>query len=150
MRAYIGGICVLAVSASVAVAASGTPVELPPEGYTGRAFVDSQGCAFTRARVNEAVVWVARLDATRAPICDEVPTFSGSSERMFVTSPVSVSVAPAPVATKRAKPLQGSAPAGFRRAWDDGRLNPNRGPRTAEGDAAMAKVWTDTVPMVRR
>jgi len=40
-------------------------------------------------------------------------------------------------------------PPGYKLVWDDGRLNPNRGPRTAEGDAAMRRLWTDTVPMTR-
>lgn len=37
-------------------------------------------------------------------------------------------------------------PAGYRVAWDDGRLNPYRGIRTPEGDAQTRMVWTDTVP----
>ncbi len=37
-------------------------------------------------------------------------------------------------------------PAGYSAAWDDGRLNPNRGPRTELGDAQMNQVWTQTVP----
>ena len=37
-------------------------------------------------------------------------------------------------------------PAGYRAAFDDDRLNPNRGPRTAQGTAQMALVWTNTVP----
>ena len=31
-------------------------------------------------------------------------------------------------------------------AWNDGRLNPFRGPRTAAGDAQMERIWTNTVP----
>lgn len=46
--------------------------------------------------------------------------------------------------------LQGRRlPPGYKLVWDDGRLNPNRGPRTPEGDAAMRRLWTDTVPMTR-
>jgi hypothetical protein len=149
MRAYIGSLAVFVISA---VAATGSPAQMPPDDYIGRAFVDSEGCAFSRAEMNDAIVWVARLDASRAPICDEVPTFSGATERAFVTSPVSVSAAAtsAPVVSKRAVPANAFSPKGFRPAWNDGRLNPNRGPRTSAGDAAMLRIWSNDVPMVRR
>ncbi|WP_300519390.1 SPOR domain-containing protein [Aliiroseovarius sp.] len=49
-----------------------------------------------------------------------------------------------------AAPVDGQAvPEGYRVAWDDDRLNPNRGPRSAAGDAQMARVWDDSVPMRR-
>ncbi|WP_220749819.1 MULTISPECIES: hypothetical protein [Jannaschia] len=37
-------------------------------------------------------------------------------------------------------------PAGYRAAWTDGRLNPNRGPRTALGDYQSQAIWTSTTP----
>ncbi len=37
-------------------------------------------------------------------------------------------------------------PPGYRVAWDDDRLNPNRGPRSAAGDAQMDRIWTREVP----
>jgi hypothetical protein len=37
-------------------------------------------------------------------------------------------------------------PAGYKSVWTDGRLNPERGVRTAHGDATMALIWTETVP----
>ncbi len=37
-------------------------------------------------------------------------------------------------------------PEGYRAAFDDGRLNPQRGPQTLGGDRQMAQIWTDTVP----
>lgn len=47
--------------------------------------------------------------------------------------------------------VAGAAPAklprGYVRAWSDGRLNPDRGPKTEEGDAQMAASWSGTVPM---
>lgn len=41
-------------------------------------------------------------------------------------------------------------PEGYRQAWTDGRLNAARGLpyATPEGDAAMAQLWTETVPRV--
>lgn len=38
------------------------------------------------------------------------------------------------------------APMGYKQAWDDGRINPQRGPRSSQGDASMNQVWTQTVP----
>ena len=37
-------------------------------------------------------------------------------------------------------------PHGYRRAWEDGRLNPYRGPRSFEGAAQSGRVWTFDVP----
>jgi hypothetical protein len=39
-------------------------------------------------------------------------------------------------------------PPGYRLAWTDDRLNPQRGPRTAAGDRQMAALWTNEVPQV--
>jgi hypothetical protein len=45
-----------------------------------------------------------------------------------------------------AAPKKVRTPKGYVRTFDDGRLNPNRGPRTLAGDYQQAQVWTDTVP----
>jgi hypothetical protein len=37
-------------------------------------------------------------------------------------------------------------PPGWKAAFDDGRLNPQRGRGTAGGDIATSRLWTDTVP----
>ena len=38
-------------------------------------------------------------------------------------------------------------PKGYVSVWTDGRLNPHRGRGTEAGAAAMALIWTDSVPM---
>lgn len=43
-------------------------------------------------------------------------------------------------------PVSVQTPTGYRRAFDDGRFNPNRGPQTLAGDYQQAQVWTNTVP----
>lgn len=43
-------------------------------------------------------------------------------------------------------PVAVKTPTGYQRSFDDGRLNPNRGPRTLAGDFQQAQVWTNTVP----
>ncbi|WP_163535487.1 SPOR domain-containing protein [Frigidibacter albus] len=40
-----------------------------------------------------------------------------------------------------------SVPPGYKPAWKDDRLNPMRGVGTPTGEAQMAQVWTDRVPM---
>lgn len=57
--------------------------------------------------------------------------------------------APAGVAsksTKSAKYPEVAPPPGYKLAWDDGRLNPNRGKQTVEGFLAMDEMWTRTTP----
>ncbi|MDG2340739.1 MAG: SPOR domain-containing protein [Paracoccaceae bacterium] len=40
----------------------------------------------------------------------------------------------------------GDSPFGYKPAWDDGRINPQRGPQSSAGDASMNQVWTQTLP----
>lgn len=44
------------------------------------------------------------------------------------------------------RPVEVKPPQGYEVAWDDGRLNPNRGPQTLRGDLQQAQVWTDEIP----
>ncbi len=56
--------------------------------------------------------------------------------------PLSLTVnRPAPPA-----PVKVAIPHGYEPAWKDGRLNPRRAQGTPDGEAAMRRIWTDTVP----
>lgn len=53
---------------------SAAPEAPPPDGYAGAQFVDSQGCAFSRATLGEQVIWADVLDASGQPLCGMEPT----------------------------------------------------------------------------
>lgn len=81
---------------------------------------------------------------TVAPVT-YIVTHSDGERTRVVASPATA--AAAPVATRSvaaAAPVV--TPEGYRPAWTDGRLNPNRGPQTASGNAQMDLLWTRTVP----
>ncbi len=160
-------VAVLLWGAQPALAQS--PAEMPPGSFSGTQYVDSKGCVFVRSIVNGQTRWLARLDSRRRPLCGRTPSFptaaKGSAGGGAAAKPAGRTSAGQPSAsarraTRRATLRAPSAgpsaaalsaigypiPKGFRAAWKDGRLNPLRGPRTAEGDAMMLKIWTDTVP----
>lgn len=56
--------------------AANAPAELPPEGFAGRQYVDSQGCVFVRVEVDGRVGWAARLKGDRSPLCGFQPTLA--------------------------------------------------------------------------
>ena len=57
--------------------------------------------------------------------------------------PAGTRVAPPTYPASNAKVV---VPSGYRKVWDDDRLNPNRGVQTVEGMRQTRMVWTDTVP----
>ncbi len=128
-----------------AMAHASGPAGLPPAGFEGRQFVDSKGCIYVRASYGGKVVWVPRLAPDRQPMCGFPPTFAtGKSASLPHASPAA---RPRPGAAPPAPVMAVRIPEGYRPAWDDGRLNPDRGPRSAAQSERMHRIWTRTVPM---
>ncbi|RZV98604.1 MAG: SPOR domain-containing protein [Rhodobacteraceae bacterium] len=138
------------------------PAEFPPDSFEERQYVDSKGCVFVRVGVDDAVTWVPRVSRTRQQICGQQPTFEVQpqivEDASEPASPPDVAVAavtPQRQTARRATVSRVSAPIdvsgirppkGYRPAWTDGRLNPNRAKGTAAGEAAMDRIWTREVP----
>ncbi len=82
----------LNVFAAAAIAATGwaegveaqsspksVPAEFPPSSYTGRQYVDSAGCVFIRAGIDNDVSWIPRLTRGRQQVCGFQPSLSASA-----------------------------------------------------------------------
>ncbi len=147
-----------AVSAQ-SLAQNAGPANLPPAGFSGRSFVDANGCIFIRAGSGARVNWVPQVTRDAKLVCGFQPTFSNGSANKPAASVAQPKISAQPVQIARLAPVTQAAPTapaanlpvpkGYVAAWDDGRLNPNRGPRTTAGNEQMALIWTDSVPMKR-
>ncbi len=112
------------------------PAEFPPAGYTGKEYVDSRGCVYVRVSVNGKTGWVARAGRDHKQLCRRPRAMKSPASQHQIRQS-------APGSSYRAKYR---LPPGYIRAWNDGRLNPERGPRTAQGDVQMDRIWARTVP----
>jgi hypothetical protein len=79
------------------------------------------------------------------PVGYDAHVAAGTVERPGVTTVLAVAPAPA-MSSKSAKYPEATVPAGYKLAWKDGRLNPNRGKQTVDGFLAMDDIWTRTTP----
>lgn len=107
--------------------------------------------------VSGGSTYVPSSGASRTPVSTDIPgqvvndIFVGGS-RGSVSGPVVVETYTGGT-TGGSVPLsigipnsRGGIPTGYKQAWDDGRINMQRGPRSSSGDASMNQVWTQTIP----
>ncbi|MEL7255653.1 MAG: SPOR domain-containing protein [Pseudomonadota bacterium] len=117
----------LTVVAAAAIAATGwadlavaqsspkaVPAEFPPASFTGRQYVDSTGCVFIRAGIDNDVSWVPRLTRGRQQVCGFQPSLSASAIAQVnaprATAPAAAST-PAPAPAPAPRVVQAPAPA---------------------------------------
>lgn len=121
--AAIAASSVMGIAHAQSISSVQAPAEFPPSTYTGRQYVDSQGCVFVRAGIDGNVTWVPRVSRSRKVICGFQPSLASKPVAAQATAPApveTVKVAPATVVAKpvaapkpkvaKAKPASAAAP----------------------------------------
>ena len=112
---FAAGLLAFADQAAAQNRIQDVPANFPPSSFTGRQFVDNNGCVFVRAGFDGAVTWVPRVSRQRNQVCGQVPTFAdlpsagpapaaaSAPAPVVIAPPAAEPVAAAPVAAPTAR-----------------------------------------------
>lgn len=128
----------------------GGAVAVPAPGGGG---AQARGCP----AMAPVLAYVALSDGGSVAVCTQgdgksegwfSPGFNAYRQGAAAAAGQGAAALPAALVVQGAAAAQAGAavPPGYAAAWDDGRLNPQRGLGTAEGWSRQAQVWTETVP----
>ena len=73
-------VAIVPIAATAQISSGVAPANLPPQGFTGKQYVDNNGCIFVRAGFDGSVTWVPRVTRDRQHICGQQPSFEGQTQ----------------------------------------------------------------------